>query len=151
MQLSHGGSVDELSFAKQHQRLHDLRNTCNDIASGRATHRYKGPSVETWAKMILVLRRRPDKNRKVSEKVHSTNLTHIYSPDLIFQPIRAEILREDRIESVDARDIKAGDIVDVPVWMDVWYGGGGIIVHPWTFMSFDRVVIVERGMKDVPK
>lgn len=63
------------------------------------------------------------------------------------QPIKVETLKGDRLESADAQSIEVGDIVDVPVWMDVWYGGGGITVQPWTFMSFGRVIIVEKGKR----
>lgn len=72
----------------------------------------------------------------------SNRLTEHQPP---IQPIRVETLEQDRLESADTRSIEVGDVVDVPVWMDVWYGGGGITVQPWTFMSFDRLIIVEKG------
>lgn len=58
---------------------------------------------------------------------------------------KTEHTKGDRLESVNVESIEAGDIVDVPAWMDVWYGKGSITVQSWTFMTFDRVVIVEKG------
>lgn len=63
------------------------------------------------------------------------------------QPLRVEMLKGDKLHRAEARSIEVGDIVDVPVWMDVWYGGGRMVVQPWTFVSFDRVIIVEKGEK----
>lgn len=54
---------------------------------------------------------------------------------------------DDRLVEVEPETIEAGDIVDIPVWMDMWFGGGGITVQPWTFVTFDRLVIVEKGTK----
>lgn len=58
------------------------------------------------------------------------------------QPIQVEKLIRDRLITTDVGTIKVGDIVDIPVWMDVWYGPGDINIHPWTFLSFDRMIIL---------
>lgn len=64
--ISHGGPVDVKSFAKQHKRIYDIRKACSDIASGRPTKRYRTITAEGWGDMMLVLRRRPNKDRQVS-------------------------------------------------------------------------------------
>lgn len=64
------------------------------------------------------------------------------------QPIRVERLIANRLDTVDVDDIKAGDVVDVPVWMDLWYGPSDMRLQPWTFLSFDRLVILEGARKE---
>lgn len=63
--LSHGGPVDVRSFAKQHKRVYDIRKACSDIASGRTPTRLRTISAAHWGDMMLVLRRRPNKDRQV--------------------------------------------------------------------------------------
>lgn len=54
---------------------------------------------------------------------------------------------EDRLETVEPDTISIGDIVDIPVWMDVWYGPVGLNTDPITFASFDRVIVTEKGIQ----
>lgn len=58
-----------------------------------------------------------------------------------------ERLEGNRLETVDVSAIKIGDVVDIPVWIDIWYGPGDMNIQPWAFLSFDRVIIVENGYK----
>lgn len=46
------------------------------------------------------------------------------------------------MDTVDADTVKDGDIVDIPVWMDVWYGPADLKMPPWTILSFDRLVLL---------
>lgn len=140
--LTHGGTVDVKSFAKQNQRLHDLRRISSNIAGGNPTRPYRSITGEMWANTTLTLRRRSMKSRKVSRHdirgdkgqaadTHDTN-----------QPLLVEELVGGRLNTVDADAIKDGDIVDIPVWMDVWYGPGDLKMPPWTILTFDRLVIL---------
>ncbi|EIM81562.1 uncharacterized protein STEHIDRAFT_114979 [Stereum hirsutum FP-91666 SS1] len=127
LHLGHGGSVDETSYAIQHQRLNDIRKACSSLARGSSTSPHKYPALSSsWGKMILVLSRRANKSRK---------------------PVRVEILTGDTLVEADTDAIEIGDIVDVPVWMDVWNGPADLNVDPWTLTSFDRLVIVEKKTK----
>lgn len=60
-----------------------------------------------------------------------------------------EILNGDTLVEADTDAIEIGDIVDVPVWMDVWNGPADLNVDPWTLTSFDRLIIVEKKTKTV--
>lgn len=63
------------------------------------------------------------------------------------QPVKVERLVNNRLDMVDVDDIQIGDVVEVPVWLDIWYGPAGLSVQPWAIISFDRVVVLKKRSK----
>lgn len=61
--------------------------------------------------------------------------------------MRVEKLMENRLVTIEPDTISIGDIVDIPVWMDLWYGPVGLNVDPSTIATFDRVIVLERAIK----
>ena len=60
-------------------------------------------------------------------------------------PLRAEAIEGGQVRTVDIRDVRPGDLVDIPVWMDMWYP---LTNTPHTTLAFDRLVIL-RSAEDV--
>lgn len=56
-------------------------------------------------------------------------------------------MTENNLVTIEPDTIRIGDVVDIPVWMDVWYGPIGLETDPCTFATFDRVIVLERGTK----
>lgn len=61
--------------------------------------------------------------------------------------MRVELLTENNLVAIEPDTIRIGDVVDIPIWMDVWYGPIGLETDPCTFATFDRVIVLERGTK----
>lgn len=61
--------------------------------------------------------------------------------------MRVEKLTDNRLVAVEPDTISIGDIVDIPVWMDLWYGPVGLNTDPSTIATFDRVIILENAIK----
>lgn len=61
--------------------------------------------------------------------------------------MRVEKLTENMLVTVEPDTISIGDIVDIPVWMDLWYGPVNVNMDPSTIATFDRVIILENTIK----
>lgn len=61
--------------------------------------------------------------------------------------MRVEKLTENSLVTIEPDTISIGDIVDIPVWLDVWYGPADLNVDPSTIATFDRVIVLESTIK----
>lgn len=63
------------------------------------------------------------------------------------QPVQVELLCGDRLLSVAPQELRPGDEVDVPVWMDIWFPPAGLRSPARALASFDRVIILRRNVE----
>lgn len=57
--------------------------------------------------------------------------------------MRVEKLIRGRLHAISPADVRAGDEVDVPVWIDVWFPEGRLNLNAFAFFSFDRLIVLD--------
>lgn len=58
------------------------------------------------------------------------------------KPVHVEKIYGDRVATVTTAEIRPGDEVDVPVWIDIVFPPERMTLEPFAFVSFDRLVVV---------
>lgn len=143
LSLRFGATVDKNSFAQQVRRIEELRKAVYGMLVGGSEILWRGMDHDRWAEKAFEIRRSSRTTRMV--RLPPLHRSKDEIDRNFIQPVRVELLQGQRLKGVAPCDVRPGDDVEIPIWINIWYPPAGLNIHPIPSPTFDRIVILSRG------